>query len=108
MYIISTVIHLNFVIKLTFKCVILNLLTATNNYLSSSEKANLAITLVSSDDEVVANGTFFDYPNVSSIDQAKWEKIFQECFKSVKPTVSIISLYVPSQSWFWGLFNYNV
>lgn len=49
------------------------------------EKANLAVTLVSSDDEVVANGAFFDYPNVPG-DQAKWENIFQESFKSIKPT----------------------
>lgn len=49
------------------------------------------MTLVSSDDEVVANGAFFDYPNVPG-DQAKWENIFQESFKSIKPTVSIVAL----------------
>ena len=53
-----------------------------------SEKANLAVTLVSSDDEVVASGAFFDYPKLT-VDQAKWEKIFQESFESIKPTVSV-------------------
>ncbi|XP_028417535.1 cilia- and flagella-associated protein 61-like [Dendronephthya gigantea] len=49
------------------------------------EKANLAVSLVSSEDEVVASGAFFDYPNLS-VDQAKWEKLFQESFESVKAT----------------------
>ncbi|CAB3977510.1 Cilia- and flagella-associated 61, partial [Paramuricea clavata] len=49
------------------------------------EKANLAVTLVSSDEEVVASGAFFDYPNLA-VDQAKWEKLFQETFQSIKPT----------------------
>jgi hypothetical protein len=53
-----------------------------------SEKANLAVTLVSSDEEVVASGAFFDYPNLA-VDQAKWEKLFQETFESIKPTVSV-------------------
>lgn len=52
-----------------------------------SEKANLAVTLVSSEDEVVASGAFFDYPNLA-VNQAKWEKLFQESFESIKPTVS--------------------
>jgi hypothetical protein len=53
-----------------------------------SEKANLAVTLVTSDEEVVASGAFFDYPNLA-VDQAKWEKLFQETFQSIKPTVSV-------------------
>lgn len=45
------------------------------------------MTLVSSEDEVVASGAFFDYPNLS-VNQAQWEKVFQESFESIKPTVS--------------------
>lgn len=37
------------------------------------EKANLAVTLVNSANEVVAHAAFFDYPNIPSVDQAKWE-----------------------------------
>ena len=42
---------------------------------------------MSSNDEVVAHGAFFDYPNLA-VDQAKWETLFQESFESIKPTVS--------------------
>ena len=57
------------------------------NFSHFSEKANLAVTLVSSDDDVVANGAFFDYPNLA-VNQAKWETLFQESIESIKPTVS--------------------
>ena len=50
------------------------------------------MTLVSSEDEVVASGAFFDYPNLS-VNQGQWEKVFQESFESIKPTVSAIVLY---------------
>lgn len=52
-----------------------------------SEKANLAVTLVNSSNEVIAFAAFFDYPNIPSVDQANWETWLNEKF-TTKATVS--------------------
>ena len=45
-------------------------------FLPCSEKASLAVTLVNANNEVMGHAAFFDYPNVPSLDPAKWEEWF--------------------------------
>ncbi|XP_046859906.1 cilia- and flagella-associated protein 61-like [Xenia sp. Carnegie-2017] len=49
------------------------------------EKANLAVTLVSQEDEVFANAAFFDYPNFN-VDEANWEDLLQKTVDKLYPT----------------------
>lgn len=44
------------------------------SFLLCSEKASLAVTLVNANNEVMGHAAFFDYPNVTSLDPAKWEE----------------------------------
>ena len=39
-----------------------------------SEKASLAVTLVNANNDVMGHAAFFDYPNLPSVDQSKWEE----------------------------------
>ena len=63
---------------------------------SFSEKSNLAVTLVSSNDEVSASAAFFDFPTNLNVDQSKWEILFQENFETIKPTVSFVRSLIVS------------
>jgi hypothetical protein len=56
--------------------------------LSYSEKANLAVTLVNANNEVIAFAAFFDYPNIPTIDQALWEEWLSSKYECTKATVS--------------------
>ena len=40
---------------------------------SHREKANLAVTLVNASNDVMGHAAFFDYPNLSTVHQSKWE-----------------------------------
>lgn len=52
------------------------------------EKANLAVTLVNSGNEVVAHAAFFDYPNITNVDQSKWEEWLTSRYDCKKASVS--------------------
>lgn len=54
------------------------------------EKSNLAVTLVNSDNEIVAHAAFFDYPMIPTVDQSKWEDWLRTKYECKKATVSII------------------
>lgn len=56
-----------------------------------SEKANLAVTLVNANNDVIAFAAFFDYPNIPSVDQAQWEEWLKEKYDCTKANVSTYS-----------------
>lgn len=43
------------------------------NVVNIIEKANLAVTLVNASNDVMGHAAFFDYPNLSTVHQSKWE-----------------------------------
>jgi len=52
------------------------------------EKANLGISLASTTkDELLGHMAFFDYPNLPSVDQAKWEEWLHETYDCPKALV---------------------
>ncbi|KAK3712985.1 hypothetical protein QZH41_003827 [Actinostola sp. cb2023] len=53
-----------------------------------SEKANLAVTLVNSNNEVIAFAAFFDYLNIPSVDQASWDTWMEDKYDTAKASVS--------------------
>lgn len=53
-----------------------------------SEKANLGISLASTTkNELLGHMAFFDYPNLPSVDQAKWEDWLHETYDCPKALV---------------------
>ncbi|XP_031562151.1 cilia- and flagella-associated protein 61-like [Actinia tenebrosa] len=54
------------------------------NVVNIIEKANLAVTLVNAKNDVIAFAAFFDYPNIPSINQAKWEEWLKEKYDCTK------------------------
>lgn len=53
------------------------------------EKANLAVTVASEEDEVVAHASFFDHPLGGLVDQTQWEPFVQKHFGADKCTVCV-------------------
>ena len=58
-------------------------------FLSCSEKASLAVTLVNANNDVMGHAAFFDYPNLPSVDQSKWEDWLHSKYDCDKCNVSI-------------------
>ena len=42
----------------------------------------LAVTLSNEEEEIMASGAFFDYPNLEGVDQAEWEKWMRNFYSS--------------------------
>lgn len=68
---------------------ILKLVSATTeklfgrvNVVNVIEKANLAVTLVNANNDVMGHAAFFDYPNLRSLDPSKWEEWFHTKYDS--------------------------
>ena len=62
-------------------------------YHAYSEKANLGISLVSTAcSELLGHMAFFDYPNLSSVDQARWEEWLHGTYDCPKAVVSMHTL----------------
>lgn len=53
------------------------------------EKANLAVTVASEEDEIVAHASFFDHPLGGLVDQTQWEPFVQKHFGADKCTVCV-------------------
>ncbi|CAH3017155.1 unnamed protein product [Porites evermanni] len=70
---------------------ILKLVSATTeklfgrvNVVNIIEKASLAVTLVNANNDVMGHAAFFDYPNLPSVDQSKWEDWLHSKYDSDK------------------------
>ncbi|XP_044025172.1 cilia- and flagella-associated protein 61 [Siniperca chuatsi] len=56
------------------------------NVIHLLEKANLAVTLASEKDEILAHASFFDHPVGDLVDQTHWEPFLQKHFSAEKCT----------------------
>lgn len=54
------------------------------------EKANLAVTLATEKDDILAHASFFDHPAEDLVDPARWEPFLQKHFSVESCTVRIM------------------
>ncbi|RUS82159.1 hypothetical protein EGW08_010093, partial [Elysia chlorotica] len=52
------------------------------NVVNIIEKAALAVTLCSNNDEIMGHAAFLDYPNIPDVDQSNWEDWFKQNYAS--------------------------
>ena len=57
-----------------------------------SEKANLAVTLISEANDILGHAAFFDYPNWDYTDQAEWETWLKRLYDNGKCTVRLLGI----------------
>ncbi|EDO37268.1 predicted protein [Nematostella vectensis] len=91
---------------------ILKLVTATTdklfgrvNVVNIIEKSNLAVTLVNSANKVVAHAAFFDYPNITGVDQASWDtwlKSKYDCDKATPLNSLFMNYFVAKPDFAYG------
>jgi len=91
---------------------ILKLVSATTeklfgrvNVVNIIEKASLAVTLVNANNDVMGHAAFFDYPNLPSVDQSKWEEWLHtkyDCDKCNPLNTLFINYFVAKSDFGYG------
>lgn len=58
------------------------------------ERANLAVTLVNQDGELMGQACFLDYPNMAEIDAGQWEPWLKSSYSKASGSNSVNTLFL--------------
>lgn len=64
------------------------------NMVCCSERANLAVTLINQNDEIMGQACFLDYPNIGGVDPGKWEDWLHSSYNKTSSSTSLNTLFL--------------